>query len=37
LGLAIAEKIVKEHNGMIWAENDLGEGGAITIALPVLD
>ena len=37
LGLAIAEKIVKEHNGMIWAEKDLGEGAVITIALPILD
>src|ERR1035437_7591260 len=37
LGLAIAEKIIKEHNGMIWAESDLGEGAVIIIVLPVLD
>ena len=37
LGLAITEKIIKEHNGMIWAESDLGEGTVFTIILPVLD
>ena len=37
LGLAIAEKIVKEHNGKIWAESDLGEGSVIIIVLPVID
>jgi signal transduction histidine kinase len=37
LGLAIAEKIVKEHNGIIWAESDLGEGAVFIIVLPVLD
>jgi len=37
LGLAIAEKIIKEHNGMIWTESDLGEGTVIIIALPLLD
>jgi hypothetical protein len=37
LGLAIAEKIIKEHNGMIWTESDLGEGAVIIIVLPVLD
>jgi signal transduction histidine kinase len=37
LGLAIVEKIIKEHNGMIWTESDLGEGAVITIVLPVLD
>jgi signal transduction histidine kinase len=37
LGLAIAEKIIKEHNGMIWAESDLGEGAVLIIVLPVLD
>ena len=37
LGLAIAEKIIKEHNGVIWAESDLGEGAVLIIELPVLD
>jgi signal transduction histidine kinase len=37
LGLAIADKIVKEHNGKIWAESDLGEGSAIIIVLPAAD
>ena len=37
LGLAIAEKIIKEHNGIIWAESDLGEGAVLIIVLPVLD
>jgi signal transduction histidine kinase len=37
LGLAITEKIIKEHNGMIWAESYVGEGTVFTIVLPVLD
>jgi signal transduction histidine kinase len=37
LGLALAEKIIKEHNGLIRAESDLGEGAIIMIVLPVLD
>jgi signal transduction histidine kinase len=37
LGLAITEKIVREHNGKIWAESDLGEGAAIIIVLPTSD
>jgi signal transduction histidine kinase len=37
LGLAIAEKIVKEHKGKIWAESDLGEGSVIIIVLPAID
>ena len=37
LGLAIVEKIVKEHNGKIWAESDLGEGSVIVVVLPAAD
>jgi signal transduction histidine kinase len=37
LGLAIAEKIVKEHDGKIWAESDLGEGAVFIIVLPAVD
>ena len=37
LGLAIAEKIVKEHEGKIWAESDLGEGAVFIIELPAVD
>lgn len=34
LGLAIAEKIVKDHGGSITAESDLGEGATFFITLP---
>jgi signal transduction histidine kinase len=37
LGLAITEKIIKEHNGMIWAKSCAGEGTVFIIVLPVLD
>jgi signal transduction histidine kinase len=37
LGLAITEKIIKEHNGTIRTESALGEGAVFTIVLPVLD
>ncbi|NOZ37187.1 MAG: HAMP domain-containing protein [Gammaproteobacteria bacterium] len=35
LGLAIVKKIVEEHGGMLWAENNKGAGASIVIRLPV--
>lgn len=36
LGLAIVKKIVEEHGGMVWAENNGERGASIVIRLPVL-
>jgi signal transduction histidine kinase len=35
LGLAITRQIVVAHDGLIWAESELGHGTTISIALPV--
>ncbi|MDH5190339.1 MAG: ATP-binding protein [Gammaproteobacteria bacterium] len=35
LGLAIVKKIVEEHNGVLWAENNKGGGACIVIRFPV--
>ncbi|HEB86306.1 MAG TPA: HAMP domain-containing protein [Gammaproteobacteria bacterium] len=35
LGLAIVKKIVEEHGGVLWAENNKGAGASIVIRLPV--
>jgi len=35
LGLAIVKKIIEEHGGMIWAENNESGGARIVIRLPV--
>ena len=35
LGLAIVKKIVEEHGGVLWAENNEGAGASIVIRLPV--
>jgi nitrogen fixation/metabolism regulation signal transduction histidine kinase len=35
LGLAIVKKIIEEHGGMIWAENNEAGGARIVIRLPV--
>ncbi|MDR3611016.1 MAG: ATP-binding protein [Ignavibacteriaceae bacterium] len=37
LGLAIAEKIIEEHNGVIRAESYPGVGAVFTIVIPTLD
>ncbi len=36
LGLAIVKKIVEEHGGRLWAENNPGSGASIVIRLPVI-
>ena len=35
LGLAIVKKIVEEHGGVVWAENDTRGGAAVVMQLPV--
>ena len=35
LGLAIVKKIVEEHNGVLWAENNQNGGACIVIRFPV--
>jgi len=35
LGLAIVKKIVEEHGGVLWAENNKSAGASIVIRLPV--
>ena len=35
LGLAIVKKIVEEHNGVLWAENNKHGGACIVIRFPV--
>ncbi len=36
LGLAIVKKIVEEHGGVVWAENQAGGGASIIVRLPVV-
>ncbi|HEY0635852.1 MAG TPA: ATP-binding protein [Gammaproteobacteria bacterium] len=35
LGLAIVKKIVEEHGGVIWMDNDAQGGASVTLRLPV--
>ena len=35
LGLSIAEKIVKDQDGTVTADSDIGEGATFTISLPI--
>lgn len=34
LGLAISKKIINDHKGKIWAENNTGEGASINLMIP---
>jgi signal transduction histidine kinase len=36
LGLAICKEIIKQHNGEIWAESEIGKGTTFFILLPVI-
>ncbi|MGH6634958.1 MAG: ATP-binding protein, partial [Gammaproteobacteria bacterium] len=36
LGLAIVKKIVEEHNGIVWMENNQSTGASAIIRLPVV-
>jgi nitrogen fixation/metabolism regulation signal transduction histidine kinase len=35
LGLAIVKKIIEEHHGHVWAENDDAGGARIVMHLPL--
>ncbi len=35
LGLAVVKKIVEEHGGILWAENNVNGGATVTLRLPV--
>jgi PAS domain S-box-containing protein len=36
LGLFISKEIMKKHNGIIWAESDIGKGSRFMIRLPYI-
>ncbi len=35
MGLYICEQIIKQHQGMIWVESELGEGSTFSFTLPI--
>ena len=36
LGLSIAQKIISDHNGKIWADSKVGEGTTVSFSLPIV-
>ncbi len=36
IGLAVADEIVKQHNGLLFIESKEGEGTTVTVALPAI-
>lgn len=36
IGLAVADEIIKQHNGLMFLESTEGVGTKVTIVLPVL-
>ncbi len=36
IGLAVADEIVKQHNGLLFVESKEGEGTTVTVALPAI-
>ena len=37
IGLAVADEIVKQHNGLLFIESKEGVGTTVTVALPVAE
>ncbi len=37
IGLAVADEIVKQHNGLLFLESKEGEGTTVTVALPAIE
>ena len=36
LGLAIVKKIVEEHGGVVWAENEAQGGASVIVQFPIV-
>ncbi len=37
IGLAVADEIIKQHNGLLFVESTEGEGTTVTVVLPTVD
>ena len=35
IGLALAKKVISEHNGKIWAKQNQGKGVTVAFSLPI--